>query len=407
MDTLVIAVFLIVYLGMILGRIPGLALDRTGLALLGAIVLLAFGRVSTSELSVAVDIPTLALLFGLMIVSVQFRLSGFYSWIVRWTDDLRATPAALLALIVATTALLSAVLVNDIICLAMTPVIIEICCRRGLDPRPYLLGLACASNIGSAATLIGNPQNILVGQVLRLSFARYLLQSVVPVAVSLLLLWLIIVLQYRRRWKLAAEPVTSVGSPAFSGWQTGKGAFVTLALVALFLAGTWPRELIALGAAGILLLSRRMRSREVLGLVDWQLLVLFVSLFIVNFALRQSGQLAVIVEGMAGAGVDLGRPGWLFTATLVLSNLVSNVPAVMLLLPAAVHPLAGPILALTSTLAGNLLVVGSIANIIVLEQARQHGVDISWKEHSRTGVPVTLATLSVAALWLWFLSGVA
>jgi len=405
MDALVGAVFLVVYVGMILGRIPGLALDRTGLALLGAIVLLAFGRVDTSDLSAAVDIPTIALLFGLMVVSVQFRLSGFYSRIVRWTDGLRLTPPALLALIVLTTALLSAVLVNDIICLAMTPVVIEICCRRGLDPKPYLLGLACSSNIGSAATLIGNPQNILIGQVLHLSFAQYLLESAVPVAVSLLLLWLIIVLQFRRRWEREAEPVPAADAPSFSGWQTGKGVFVTLGLVFVFLAGTWPRELVALAAAGVLLTSRRMRSRELLGLIDWQLLVLFISLFIVNFALRESGQLAAIVGGLAGEGVDLSRPGWLFTASLLLSNLVSNVPAVMLLLPTATHPFAGPILALTSTLAGNLLVVGSIANIIVLEQAKRHGVAISWKEHSRTGVPVTLATLAVAALWLWFLAG--
>jgi Na+/H+ antiporter NhaD/arsenite permease-like protein len=146
--------------------------------------------------------------------------------------------------------------------------------------------------------------------------------------------------------------------------------------------------------------SRRMTTRSILSLIDWNLLTLFAGLFVVNHALESSGLLAQLIERITATGIDPRQPGWLFGLTVVLSNLVSNVPATMLLLPIATHPLAGPILALSSTLAGNLFIVGSIANIIVVDQASQMGVRITWKDHARVGIPVTLVTLGIAALWL-------
>ncbi|MBU0982231.1 MAG: anion transporter, partial [candidate division Zixibacteria bacterium] len=151
MNGIVAAVFAVVYLGMIAGRMPGLALDRTGLALLGAIVLMATGAVRDTDLLDAIDVRTIALLFGLMILSAQFRLAGAYSHIVRSIGNYDLSPAHLLAAIVSATALLSALLINDVICLAMTPIVIAICSSRQINPIPYLLGVACASNIGSAA----------------------------------------------------------------------------------------------------------------------------------------------------------------------------------------------------------------------------------------------------------------
>lgn len=404
MDVLVLAVFLIVYAGMFLGELPGLALDRTGVALLGAIAILAAGRLETGQLAEAVDLPTLALLLGLMIISAQFRLSGFYSRVVRQVDRLDCSPRVLLALIVATAAFLSAVLANDIVCLAMTPVLIECCARRGLDPKPFLLGLACASNVGSAATLIGNPQNMLIGQVLRLSFGDYLMLAAWPALLGVVATWIVLIRATRGRWE-GQTPLPQVADPPFNPWQTFKGVAVTLAVMAVFLGLPWPREIVALAAAGLLLCSRRMHSRQMLGLVDWQLLVLFVGLFVVNHAMQTSGNLDLVMDRLRQAGIHCDQPVGLFGLTVVLSNLVSNVPAVMLLLPAATHPLAGPILALASTLAGNLLVVGSIANIIVIDQARQLDVRITWNEHARIGVPVTLATLAIAAVWLWLFGG--
>jgi Na+/H+ antiporter NhaD/arsenite permease-like protein len=402
-DTTVLLVVAAVYVGMLLGEFPGLALDRTGVALLGAIVLIAAGRVSVSGAWNAVDVPTLALLLGLMVVSAQFRLGGFYSQVTQWIADHEGSPERLLALLVATVGALSALLANDIVCLAMAPILASGCARRGLDPVPFLLALAAAANVGSAATLIGNPQNMLIGQMLDLSFAGYLLDAVVPTALGLAAVWLVIVWRYRRRWERAVELTwTEHRAPHFNRWQTLKGVLVLAGVVAVFLAAPVPREAAALTGAGILLLSRRMASRDILGQVDWQLLVLFVGLFVVNHALLDSGMSARAVAELREAGVDLGRAPWLFGVTAVLSNLVSNVPAVMLLLPAAVgHAQAGPILALASTLAGNLIVVGSIANIIVVEQAARQGLPISWRDHARVGVPVTVLTLAMAASWLW------
>ncbi len=399
MDTTTVVIFAFVYAGMILGEIPGLALDRTGVALLGAIALLAAERVSPEAAWQAVDVPTIALLFGLMIVSAQFRLGGFYAAVTRRLAAAEVSPDALLALLIAVAGLLSALLANDIVCLAMTPALAEGCSRRRLDPVPFLLGLACASNIGSAATLIGNPQNMLIGETLRLSFGRYLLDASVPALLGLAATWWIIRRQVGGRWERETS-VPAVANNTFNKYQTGKGTLVLLLLVAAFLLTSWPRDLLALVAAGVLLLSRRMASRDILGLVDWQLLALFFGLFVVNHALAASGVLGHVTQSIERTGVRLTHPAWLFGITVVLSNLVSNVPAVMLLLPSATHPLAGTILALSSTLAGNLLIVGSIANIIVVDQASRLGLPISWRDHARIGVPVTLVTLAIAAAWL-------
>lgn len=403
MNWTVLLVFLFVYLGMILGGLPGLAIDRTGVALLGAIALLAFGKVGAEEAWRSVDVSTIALLFGLMVVSAQFRLGGFYARLTRRLAAADGSPEALIGALVAVSGVLSALLANDIVCLAMTPVLVEGCMRRRLDPLPFLLALACAANVGSAATLIGNPQNMLIGQTLKLSFARYLWQAGVPSALGLVAVWWIVCRQFAGRWTKDAEPIAAT-VPPFDPWQTAKAAVVLAALVAAFLFAPWPREAVALAAAGALLLSRRMASRNLLGLVDWQLLVLFIGLFVVNHALAASGLLDRMMNGVASAGVDLGRPSALFVFSVALSNLVSNVPAVMLLLPAAKGPMAGPILALASTLAGNLFIVGSIANLIVIDQAAPFGVKIGWRDHARVGAPVTLATLALAAAWLALLS---
>ncbi len=401
MDPVVLAIFVLVYLGMILGEIPGLALDRTGIALLGAIALVVAGRASPEGAIELVDVPTISLLFGLMVVSAQFRIGGFYSQVTRKIAGLEAGPPALLAWLILVSGVLSALLANDIVCLAMAPVLVEGCIRRRLDPIPFLLALACASNVGSALTLIGNPQNMLIGESLGLSFGGYLLDASVPSLVGLGVVWIVIVHSVNGRWETSDRVAPVVESPSFDRWQTAKGLVVIGALVLFFLASPFPRDVAALAAAGLLLSNRRMASREILGLVDWHLLVLFLGLFVVNGVLESSGTLAFAMRELSALGIDFAGPGRLFLAAAALSNLVSNVPAVMLLLPYAQGPEAGAILALSSTLAGNLFVVGSIANIIVLDQARRLGVEIGWRRHARVGVPVTIATLALAWIWLW------
>ncbi len=405
MDAGVTAVFFFVYFGMLLGKIPGLALDRTGIALLGAIFLLALGKIQPEDAWRSIDVPTIALLLGLMVLSAQFRLGGFYAHLTRRLGAMDFSPTVFLGILVLCVGFLSALLANDIVCLAMTPVLAEGCARRQLDPVPFLLALACAANVGSAATLIGNPQNMLIGQTLHLSFAAYLVDAAVPAVLGLASVWYVINRQAREHW-IKETSVPAIEAPPFDAWQTGKGALVLCLLVGLFLFTRLPREVLALGAAGWLLSSRRVSSTKILGLVDWQLLVLFSGLFIVNHVLASSGNLDRIMAVVRSAGIDINQPGWLFGVTVLLSNLVSNVPATMLLLPATVHPMAGSILALASTLAGNLLVVGSIANIIVVEQSKTLGIRITWQDHARVGIPVTLITLVLAAGWLWLRTGI-
>jgi len=395
--TLVAVVFAVVYLGMILGGLPFLQLDRTGIALLGAIALVAFGALSPEEAAQSIHLPTLLLLFSFMVLSAQMRLGGFYTWVTLRIAALPVGPAALLAAAMVAVAALSAVFSNDVVCLAVAPVLADACLRRGIDPVPYLLGLACAANIGSAATLIGNPQNMLIGQVLDLPFAAYSLEALVPVLVSLALAWAIIASRLSRVTLplKAAAAERREDYAIFDPWQTAKGLAAAAALVIVFLFTSWPREVAALTGAGLLLMSRRLHSNKMLGLVDWELLVLFIGLFVVNHAFQATGLAA---QALTALGTGAGS---LFVATLVLSNVVSNVPAVMLLLPAATEPFAGPMLALVSTLAGNLLIVGSIANIIVVDAARRRGIEIDWRRHALTGVPVTAASLAVAGAWFW------
>jgi len=406
MDSATLVIFVIVYLGMFLGELPFLQIDRTGIALLGAIALVALGEVSPEQAAQSVHLPTLLLLFSFMVLSAQMRLGGFYTRVTRRIAASPVGPPALLALLIAAVAALSAVFSNDIVCLAMAPVLADACLKRGLNPVPFLLALACAANVGSAATLIGNPQNMLIGETLRLSFAGYAREAAVPVLAGLAVTWAIVAFLSRGRWALDAAQAAVLperheeDAAAYDAWQTAKGLLVAGALLAVFLFTDVPREVAALTGAGLLLLSRRLHTNKMLGLVDWELLVLFIGLFVVNHAFQETGLAARAMQFLAEAGLPLGAPAPMFGAAFVASNLVSNVPAVMLLLPAAGEPWSGPLLALVSTLAGNLLIVGSIANIIVVDCAARRGIRIDWRMHARVGVPVTLATLALAAAWL-------
>ena len=411
MMTITFVVFCIVYLGMILGGLPFLQLDRTGIALLGAIALIGAGAVSPQEAAKSIHLPTLILLFSFMVVSAQMRLGGFYDWVTLRLAALPLPPLLLLAALTLVVAALSAVFSNDIVCLAVAPVLIDACLARRLDPVPYLLALACAANVGSAATLIGNPQNMLIGETLKLSFDGYFAQALGPVLLGLLVTWGLIAWQTRGRWTSQDDDASRAAAPgrrkydeaSLDRWQTAKGLSVAASLLGVFLfLPAWPRDVAALTGAGLLLMSRKLHSNKMLGLVDWELLILFIGLFVVNHALQKTGIVAGVVADLAAAGVNLGQPGPLFAATLVLSNIVSNVPAVMLLLPVAAHTLAGPTLALVSTLAGNLLIVGSVANIIVVDAAARRGIRIDWRRHAHVGVPVTLATLAICAASLWW-----
>ncbi|MEZ4735498.1 MAG: anion transporter [Caldilineaceae bacterium] len=403
MTALAVGIFLLTYAGVAMGDVPGLKLDRTGIALLGAIAMAVTGIVPLDQLGAAIDLPTLLLLYALMIVSAQLQLGGFYTWTALRITTLVQRPQRFLLLLMLTSALLSALLANDIVCLAFTPVLTVALLSAQMNPLPFLLGLATASNIGSAATMIGNPQNMLIGQAGRLHFGDFLAWCAPPSLLALGVAYLLLAWIYRGRLTLPevhADPFPHEW-PAFNRWQSAKGLFLTVVLVALFFTPI-PRELSAMTVAGILLCSRYTRSRAMLALVDWHLITLFCGLFVVIHGISVMNVPAFLIDTLARYGIALDNLYILTIVSTGLSNLVSNVPATMLLIQFLDHtnPLPWYALAVSSTFAGNLIVIGSIANLIVIEQAQRYGVKLTFAEHARIGVPVTVLSLAVLIGWI-------
>lgn len=395
--------FALTYAALALGRVPGLALDRTGLAMLGAVAFLATGAISVEQAKAAVDAPTLAVLFGMMLLSAQYRQSGLYSTIGGRLARV-ADPRRLLLGTIVVTALLSALLTNDVVCFALTPLLAGALLVSRRPPLPYLLALACAANLGSALTPIGNPQNILIAQTLRLPFLPFVLACAAPVLLSLAALYVLVAPRLREPDGQGAPGDSSDSTAAVAEesiplqrWPAAKAVLLTVAAMALFLSPV-PAPLTALGIAGVVLTSRRMRTRDLLAHVDWSLLALFVGLFIVGRGLEVSGWTEAARNALTAAGADPSHPAVLVVAVSLLSLLVGNVPAVMLLLPfVGRQPATGYAMALASTFAGNAVLVGSIANLIVAEQAARLGIRFGFREHLATGLPVTLISLALAA----------
>jgi Na+/H+ antiporter NhaD/arsenite permease-like protein len=406
---LILAVFVFTYIGMAVGRFPGLRIDRTGIALLGAIVLVAAGAVELGSTARFVDLPTILLLFGLMILSAQYGASGFYDGVSAAIARVAGTPAHLLAVTILTAGGLSALLANDIVVFAMTPLLCVGLQRRGMNPVPFLIALACAANAGSAATIIGNPQNILLGQVGRLDFALFLAYCAVPAIAAMAVTFAVVAWQWRGRWQLdkpsgaAHMPEPLIAVPlAHDRMQFIKAVGATAVLVVLFFTDV-PREVSALAIAGALLASRKVASRDIIGGVDFNLLLLFIALFVVTGAFAATPFATQAFTSLTEAGLLPDRLAVLAPIALVLSNTIGNVPAVILLLQVWSEPPAGALyaLALLSTLAGNFLIVGSLANIIAAERAASVGVRLGFRDHARAGIPVTLISMTIAVAWLW------
>jgi Na+/H+ antiporter NhaD/arsenite permease-like protein len=396
----IVAIFALTYVGMALGRFPGLRLDRAGIGLLAAIAVCASGLVPSARILPAIDFPTLLILFVLMLVSGKLGVSGFYDLCAYRIGRAALSPTALLALVVGVTGGLSALLTNDVVVFALTPLLVHGIRQRGLDPRPYLIAMAGASNAGSAATVIGNPQNVLIAQVGKLSFLPFLAACGVPALLGLGSVFAVVWLVWRKRL-VAGDELTPVPAPAvdrrhmLKGWAAVVGIIVVLIAPVHHLAGVT-------GIAGLLLLSRRIETRRMLGLVDWPLLVLFTCLFIVTDALASTGLPARAVADLGAHGLLPDRLAVLAPVTLVGSNTIGNVPLVTLLLASwpGIPASALYALAALSTLAGNLLILGSIANIIVVERAQGVGVRLGFRDHAACGVPMTLVSLALAAAWL-------
>ncbi len=411
-------IFALTYCGLALGKIPGLRIDRAGIAFVGAVLILITGILSLADAtsSESIDFKTLFLLLGMMIVVGSLRLSGVFQRLTDLAAGSLASPRALLAVTIGLSGVLSAFLINDVVCIALTPLVLHLARRMKVDPMPHLIGLATAANVGSTGTITGNPQNIYIGVHSGISYLRFAARLLPIAFLGLAINYLVVWLVYRH--KLAPVQNRDAVTPdsrqpdADSGGRISrhsrlltlqiKSIVVTLGAVVLFFAGL-PLELVALGAAAVVLLER-IKPEKMYREVDWSLLVMFTGLFIVVHAFQVH-----VVEGW-----NVKSWTWLLTrpvdvlslVTLGLSNLVSNVPAVLLLepvvqsVPAATRESAWLALAMSSTFAGNLTILGSVANLIVVESARRRGIEIRFREYLKVGVPLTILTTSLGVAWL-------
>ena len=404
---IVLLILILTYIGMAAGRIAWLQVDRTGIALLAVIALLASGEMTLDDFGSAVDLSTLAFLFAMMIISAQFAESGFIDLCSRTITETRHGVATLLALTVAIGGGLSAILANDILIIAISPLLIAGAQSRGLDPRPLVIALAAATNAGSSATLIGNPQNILIGALGRLDFWIFLATCAVPAMFTLTVVFLVVWLQWRTRIRQTVLAATLDAPPItlhpLDRNQTIKGAVAVLVLLVLF-ATPLPRETGALIIAALLLASRKITSRTMIAAVDWPLLLLVACLFGITGALNQSGVAARILDFLTEHGLLPNSLVLLTPYSLFASNTIGGAPAALLFLQ--LWPTAPPgvyyALALLSSLAGNLLLTGSLTNVLIAERADRMGARLTFAEHARAGVPIAIISIGFAVFWLAF-----
>lgn len=400
-DSLAFVVFGFTYVALSVGKIPGLRVDRASIALLGAVACLAFGLISFDEAvsTKTIDYPTIALLFGMMLLVGVLDSSGGFSLLTRWVQVRSAN--GLLALTVVLSGALAALFTNDIICLCITPVVLAIARERGWNPLPQLIAIATASNVGSVATITGSPQNVYVGLRSGLSFGAFALRLIPVAVVGLLLTYAAVRLLYRRELATNTAPIPSPAVPQSNRWRLGVSSVLTIAALAGFIIG-YPLALVALIAGVLALVLSRMDPTEAFKRVDWGLLTMFASLFIVVRVFQLHGG-ADWKWDSSGGGTSVFS---LTVLTAFLSNIVSNVPAVMILAPFAqtgfpTAPSTGWLtLAMASTLAGNLTVLGSVAHIIVFEIGRRDGVVVSFWDYVKVGAPLGVLTLALGVVWL-------
>jgi Na+/H+ antiporter NhaD/arsenite permease-like protein len=394
-------IFTATYLVIAVGRLPGLRLDRAGAALVGASLMVASGALSLEEAYGALDIDTLVLLLGMMIVVANLRFAGFFHLANRWIARHAHHPLALLAGIALVAGGLSAFLVNDTVCLMLTPLIAELVLALKRNPVPYLLALAMASNIGSTATITGNPQHIMIGSFSRVPYGDFAAALAPVAAAGLAVALVLIAVAWRGEFFTRARFASAVPRLRWNPALLAKSLAAGLGMVVFFFLGQPPAK-VAIVAGSLLLLTRRIKPERVYRKIDWSLLLLFAGLFIVVAGMEK----AVLGPTALGAAahLNLGSPPVLAAVAAVLSNLVSNVPAVLVLKP-FVQSLAEPrtawlTLAMAATLAGNFTIPGSIANLIVVQRARRHGIEIGFWTYFKVGAPVTVITIVIGVLLL-------
>jgi len=395
-----VAIFGASYLALAIGKVPGLSIDRAGVALVGACLMVASGAVSLEEAYQAIDLGTITLLLGMMIMVANLRISGFFALVNAFVARHVRQPVLLLAAVVGVSGVFSAFLVNDAICLVMAPLVLELTLGLGRNPVPYLLAVAMASNVGSTATITGNPQNMMIGSFSQIPYPQFV-AALAPVALIGLVLTIGLLALVHWRDLRAAGRQARVPRLRVNRVLVVRSLLATALVVALFFAGQPPAKA-AVVVGALLLLTRRVKSARVYAEIDWSLLLMFAGLFIIVAGAERALLTPRLVAAVGE--LHLASTPMLTAVTAVLSNLVSNVPAVLLLKPfvAALpdHDHAWLVIAMASTLAGNFTVLGSIANLIVVEKAARRGVVISFWDYFRVGAPLTGLTLSVGTFWL-------
>jgi Na+/H+ antiporter NhaD/arsenite permease-like protein len=396
-----LAIFVATYVVISLRKIP-FQLDRPSAAMIGGTLMVALGIVPFGDaLRGAINWETIVLLLGMMIVVAYLKVARFFEWVSTWILIRAGTPKRLLGLLIATSGLLSALFVNDTICVLFTPIVLGAVVRAGLNPVPFLIALVTSANIGSVMTLTGNPQNMLVGIFSRIPYGTFFLLLLPVGVVGLAIDWAVLRWLYRRdlegSFAVSGLSLPEVDRPALAR---------VMAVVALITLGfllplhRWipgldagqKLPLVALMGAGLVLLVGRARPAEALIHVDWGLLVFFSGLFVVISGIHQTGLLPALnrqaapLFGPSGGGLTL--------FTVAMSNLVSNVPYVLVVKDAVSGDYAWTLVAMASTFAGNLTIVGSVANMIVLELSKDQA-KIGFFEYLKAGVPVTIATTGV------------
>jgi Na+/H+ antiporter NhaD/arsenite permease-like protein len=379
--------------------VPGFRSDRVAAAVIGGVLLVALGVLSVGEAQAAVDGGTLGLLFGMMVLSAALDISGTFALVGWWITRRARSPLGLLAAVSVASAVLSAFLINDVVCIAFTPLVLRIADALDRSPRPYLIALATASNVGSVATVTGNPQNILIASLSHISYGRFAMAlapvSALALAANITIIWLV----YRKTLggPFALQPPV-VRPRVYRRWVR-KSALVMLGVLVAFVCGV-PPVVASLVGASLMLLTRAVNPKRLYVRVDWALLALFTGLFVVVAGVEKAGladKLLTVLDPIHPESV-VG----LTVVTAILSNVASNVPAVMVLkslVPHLPHPESAWLtLAMASTLAGNLTLPGSLATIIVVER-----VSISFLDFLKVGLPTGVVSLVLGAAWLsWF-----
>jgi Na+/H+ antiporter NhaD/arsenite permease-like protein len=396
-----LTILVLTYVGVAAGRVPGPRLDRAGIAFLGGAAMIALGPLSLEEGFRAIDFDAIALLLGMMIVVAHLKVSGAFRALGSLAIDHAHAALALLVAATLLTGVLSAFLVNDAICLVMTPIVLEVVRALRRNPIPYLLAVATASNCGSVATITGNPQNMAIGAASKIPYPAFAAALAPVAAFGLLAVVAVVALLFRKEFARNGGLKPHVREGRMHKGQLVKASLVCVGLAVAFFAGVPPAEAAIIGSA-ILLFTRSIKPYRIYREIDGSLIMLFVGLFIVVAGAERALLTPERIALAKGAGLDV--PWRLAVFTAILSNIVSNVPAVLALrpfIPTFPDPhRAWLVVAMASTLAGNLTLIGSVANLIVAERARAEGAPIGFWDYARVGMPLTLITLAAGTAWL-------